>query len=429
MIDLSGFQCQLLKLSNNKKFVVAISAGIDSTVLLDLMVQLRPELSVRAIHVNHGLQASAGAWQAHCQSLCDRHGIALSVKTIGHHFAKGATGNFEARARQWRYHALFEDLQADEVLLTAHHQQDQAETLLLQLFRGAGPMGMAAMPRVQQKKQHTLVRPLLSYGADAICAHAVSRTLSWMDDASNDDQQYQRNHIRHSVLPSLQQRWPSVVPLLARSASHCAEMSVLASELAALDMAACCGAVPEALSVPVLRDLSAVRCKNLLRFWIKQQGVILPSHRRLGEVLKQVLTAKQDRMPTVTWADVQLRLYRGQLYLLPLYPEIPKQWQQHWDGKGGLELPSGVGTLVLDECMLTADWVVSPTYEVRFRRGGEVFKPCGSRFHAKLKKWMQDQGVPPWLRDRVPLVFCDGRLVGIAMQLLKPHMHGAQCEH
>jgi tRNA(Ile)-lysidine synthase len=386
MIDLPGFQCQLLNLTPKRRFVVAISAGVDSTALLDVMAQLRPDVAVRAIHVNHGVQQHADAWQVHCQSLCDQYGIALCVKSIAHHFSEDATGNFEARARQWRYHALFEDLQTDEVLLTAHHQQDQAETLLLQLFRGAGPMGLAAMPNVQQTNHGTLIRPLLTYDANAIHAHAVSRALRWMDDVSNTDQHYQRNHIRHSVLPSLQQRWPAMVPLLARSASHCAEMSSLANELAALDMAVCRGVVPGALSAPALRDLSAVRCKNLLRFWIKQQGVILPSQRRLGEVMKQVLTTKQDRMPVVSWADVQLRLYRGQLYLLPLYPEIPKQWQQHWDGKGEFELPSGVGTLVLDECMLTADWVVSPTYEVRFRRGGEVFKPRGGHYHVKLKK-------------------------------------------
>jgi tRNA(Ile)-lysidine synthase len=338
----------------------------------------------------------------------------------------------EAAARAARYRALAEAVPAGGVLLTAHHRDDQTETLLLQLIRGAGPKGLAAMPAarnlawVEQSEPRValalnpgcpvrLLRPLLECSRDDLHAYAQAHDMVWIDDPSNARTDYDRNYLRHEILPRLRVRWPSLSATLARAARHQAEAAALLEDLAALDMQTTAGEWPASLSVSALLHLSDARRANLLRHWLRRQGIPTPGSAVLARIDADVLRATPDAEPVLDWPGARLRRYRDALMLDDLHEESEPTRCLEWDMAEPLVLPGGVlraepapGTGVARRHLADGHC------QVRFRQGGERLQPTGRREHHTLKHLFQDAGVPPWERARVPLIYRGDTLMAVA---------------
>ncbi|MDR3056404.1 MAG: tRNA lysidine(34) synthetase TilS [Zoogloeaceae bacterium] len=401
------FAAQLrARLPENATLWVGLSGGRDSVVLLHLARQLLPE-RVRALHVHHGLSPHADAWAAFCEQLCREWDIPCTLKKVEvpRHDGQGV----EAAARHARYQAFRES--AAEYLALAHHRRDQAETLLFNLCRGAGVVGAAAMPPQRQIGNPTLLRPLLDVGADAIAAYATAEQLRWVEDESNADPRYSRNFLRHQILPELKTRFPAAETTLARAASHFAEAQELLDDLAAQDDKAIAGQL--APHLPPLLALSPARQANWLRYWLKQQNWHTPETAALREALRQLatLTEKPDRHFTLKLPEGELRLWQNRLYCVP---HIAPLTQRAWDGKTPCKWADG--WLTLEPCPgagLSAVLVAGKTFTLRPRQGGEQIVPQANRPHRPLKKLLQENRIPPWQRERLPLIFVDDELVAV----------------
>lgn len=285
---------------------IALSGGLDSTVLLAALAAGRdPATRLRAIHVNHGLHPNARLWSAHCKALAGSFDVPLKIIRVKVPRLRGASP--EAQAREARYEAFARELATNEVLLTGQHEDDQLETVLLQLFRGAGLPGLAAMPERARFARGWLARPLLPVARAALESWARARGLLWVEDDSNADERFDRNYLRRRVLPAVRQRWPGVAQAVSRSARHAAEAQRLLNAAALADVER--AMVGEALSVQVLRLLSEDRRRNALRLWIAQRGAQAPNTRRLEEIAGPLLAARPEARPKVEWpgATVQRR--------------------------------------------------------------------------------------------------------------------------
>jgi tRNA(Ile)-lysidine synthase len=324
---------------------VAYSGGLDSHVLLHALVRVRDRLDVDigAVHVNHALQADADSWEEHCSNVCRDLGVSYVSLRID---ASAATGDSpEAAARDARYAALAEWLPAGESLLTAQHQDDQAETLLLQLLRGSGVNGLAAMPVLAELGRGQLLRPLLGLGRRQLLAYAEANGLCWTEDPSNRDLAFDRNFLRARVFPLLQERWPSAAAALSRSAAHCAEAASLLEHLADQDLADIRAGREDRLSLARLIVLPPERQRNVLRHWIRQVTAAVPSAAVLARLLNDVLQSRRDAEPCVRWGGYEVRRYRDDLYLLKQRPEPDSSRVLEWSLPESLSLPDAGGVL------------------------------------------------------------------------------------
>ncbi len=365
---------------------------------------------VSAIHVDHGLHADSPAWARHCQRVCA--GLALACRVERVDVVGGPVHGLEEAARRARYACLARHIGSGEVLLTAHHQDDQAETLLLQLLRGAGAHGLAAMPALTAFAGGQHARPLLGVARAALAAYARAQQLAWIEDPSNRDVRRARNYVRLELLPVLRRRWPQANHGLARTARHMAEAAALLDELAAIDVQAC-GESGGSLHIPRLLQLSPARRRNAIRAWIRARGLRVPSERVLAQIMARLAPAPRSASALVAWADGVVRRYRDQLVLAQREAATPA-YALRWDLATVLELPgqrlravAAVGE-GLSRARLAQRSIV-----VRSRRGGEVCQLAGREHHTKLKKLLQASGVPPWERATLPLVYVDGTLAAI----------------
>jgi len=405
----------LQQLPRVSHYHVAFSGGVDSHVLLHLLADQREKLpgDLAAVHVNHQIQQHSGDWEAHCRSVCEALDIPCRFLRVDGKARRGESP--EAAARTARYRALADWLPVDTVLLTAQHQDDQAETLLLQLLRGAGPRGLASMPVETRLGNGRLVRPLLDIRRTDILDYAHQQRLCWVEDPSNVDTRYDRNLLRHRVMPELQQHWPGVSKVLARAATHQADQLELADALAAQDGAACHGP-DEGLLLTGLRALSPARQRNLIRFQVAEQGLPLPSQAVLERILEEVLTRREDASPYVHWKGAEVRRYHDRLFIMPPLPEQNPASRFAWDLCDPLVLEHAGG--VLSVHAVTGNGLRIPAgtgdVQVRFRQGGESLQPAGRGHHHRLKKLFQEWRVPDWERERVPLVYQGEQLVAVA---------------
>ena len=395
---------------------VAFSGGLDSTVLLHAMAGLRDRVSVPlgAVHVHHGLQAEADAWVGHCRDVCAGLEVPLTVLHVDARPGRGDSP--EAVARLARYRALGKWLDTGHCLLTAQHRDDQAETLLLQLLRGAGMHGLAAMPGSAQLGRGVHRRPLLPFTRRDLQDYAQDMGLRWIEDPSNAEPGPDRNYLRHTVMPLLHARWPALSASLTRSAAHAAEAAGLLDALAQTDRQTAAGSRAETLSVAALRALLPARQRNLLRWWMKQQAGHPPSAAVLAHVQRDVLASRLDASPCVQWGEHAVRRYRDELFVLiqrtDSWPPVTRAWQLERplvfaDGARLMATPTvGKG---LRRAAITADGV-----EVRWRRGGETCQPAGRAHHHSLKKLFQEAGVPPWQRGEIPLLYVGDELAAVA---------------
>lgn len=389
---------------------VALSGGLDSSVLLHLLARLRarqalPPLS--AIHIHHGLQAIADAWPQHCQQLCDSLGLPLQIDYV--QVAAGAS--LERAAREARYAAFERCLGTGELLLTGQHRDDQAETLLFRLLRGAGVRGLAAMPAQRTLGRGVLLRPLLAVSRSELEAYAQQHELHWVEDPSNTDMRFARNFLRTEVLPLLARQWPQAGQNLARSAEHMREAQGLLDELAELDLAA--AAYPSeyawlglsSLALPPLRQLSEARQRNALRHWLAPRTALPDSEHWQG--WQDLRDAAVDSAPVWRLAAGALRRADERLWWLAgdwlCAPSSPSVWSTPAQS---LQLPGNGWLSLRGECP-------AGTLQVRYRVGGEVLALPG-RGHRDLKRLLNERGVPAFVRGRLPLLYRGEELLAVA---------------
>lgn len=396
------------------RLVIAYSGGLDSEVLLHSLAALRESFGVQllALHVDHGLQDESRAWSELCASRAADLGVEYRVLQVA--VDSGSGQGTEAAARESRYAAFRAETQHGDWLLSAHHKDDQAETLLLNLLRGSGPAGLAGIGEVQPFGSAWLVRPLLSYSRDELRQYAVAHDLEWIDDPSNEDRSFDRNYLRHEVFPVLQARWPDASSRLRQSALLASEAALLLDQLADSDLRSL-GARADRLSVSGLRALEEERQRNLLRYTVRELGLPPAPATALHSIVTNLLPARKDAQPIVQWDGAEVRRYRDQVYL---FPQSAGSGPGHTSpfAAGHVVLGPGLGLLRLDS---GADQglskvVVEAGLEVRWREGGEQIKPAGQAHTKKLKKLLQEEGIVPWMRDRLPLVYANDRLVAVA---------------
>ncbi|WP_157313955.1 tRNA lysidine(34) synthetase TilS [Chitinibacter sp. GC72] len=394
------------------KLCVGLSGGLDSSVLLHWLAQWRSELDVElsAVHVHHGLSPNADEWAAQAQTLA----ASLDIPCAIHHVQLDLTQGrgVEGAARKARY-AIYAQQDCDAIIL-AHHQNDQAETILINLLRGSGPAGLAAMP--QQRKltdSITLLRPLLYTPRTELLRYAQEQALNWVEDESNLDTQYKRNAIRHQVMPAITGISPQALTTLTRSAIHQSEVNQLMIEIAELDLAQCQN--NEALALAPWQQLSAVRQKNVLRHWLGLAGVVLEL-RAFNELLRTAIDAADDTHPALVWRNAAVRRYRGHLHITQASLQAGPTQVIAPDFKNGNDLPDWRGVLrwvETDSGGIAASVLTSESVSVRGRHGGEQFKLAANRPTRSLKAHCQAATIAPWLRETTPLIYIGEQLAAM----------------
>ena len=396
---------------------VGLSGGVDSMVLLDVLIAIAPrhQWQVSAIHVNHQLNPHAPEWARFCRRFCRARGVPIRVVKVT--VARG--DSIEAAARAARY-AAYRAQPVDNIVL-AQHQDDQAETVLLQLLRGAGVKGLAAMPVAREDSVRPglrLLRPLLGVTRAQIERYATARELPWVEDDSNADTTYLRNFLRQDIMPRLETRAPAYRKTLSRAAGHQAEAAQLLDALAVIDAHG--GLNGGTLAVAALQKLPAARARNVLRYFLAARDVLMPDARRLDEALRQVLTAKEDARVCIALgapgAQV-LRRHAGVLHVVTTAPPVPAGFSRSWRDERRLNVPELHAALEMRRrrgAGIALELLLAKPVTLRLRRGGEKLQPDAARPRRAVKDLLQEQGVPPWRRERLPFLWSGNRLVWVA---------------
>ncbi len=406
------FQQQLEMLAlepDQKHFVVGYSGGLDSHVLLHLCK--RAAIPVRAVYIHHGLQAQADDWSKHCERECKK--LDLAFKNI-HVDAQAVNGEGpENAARIARYKALRSELKSREVLLTAHHRDDQSETLLLQLLRGAGPAGLAAMPVLRNNHGMQHARPLLEISRAELLSYAKAEHLNWIEDPSNQNTDYDRNLLRQNIVPELKQRWPQLDVSLSQVAQQQQQVLEIIEAMAAVDLAAISTQQADVIVISALKKLSTARQLNVLRYWTKLYANDVATANILHQLVESVLTATDDAGPVLNWGQSEIRRYQDGLYLLTKQTAHDVNQSYAWAGNDSLLIePPGIAlTKQVTSTGGITNKIKQKTCTVRFRQGGEKIQPAGRKHTHSLKKLMQEAGIPPWQRSRIPLLYINDQLV------------------
>ena len=404
-----------------KAFLIGLSGGLDSTALLLLLAQYRqqfPEIQLRAIHIHHNLSANADAWASHCEQLCQQ----LNVPFILEKVSVDKHKNIEASARDARYQGIKKNILTNEILVTAHHLQDQSETFLLALKRGSGLQGLSAMQITSEINGLKIFRPLLHCSRPQLENFVVSHHLPWVEDESNQDSRFERNFLRNEILPLVRQRWPHIDHAIFRSCELCFNQQQLIDELLQESFAQYFDAENHSFAIDHFAQFSEAKQNALLRAWLKQLKQAMPSQLQLKQIIQDVIFAKIDRNPQFKLNNMLIRRYQDRLYFTPEFQDLKKS---KWDLTLNcpLFLPDNLGSLLLTEkqdhfliTWQTTDFssplkarktlALEKTKEpiqVRFYYQGKVKLENGQ--HESFKKCWQKANIPPWQRQRIPLIF------------------------
>ncbi|MBL4868153.1 MAG: tRNA lysidine(34) synthetase TilS [Pseudomonadales bacterium] len=414
--------------------LVGYSGGVDSQVLLHIFAELRnklPELTVRAIHINHDLSPNADQWQAHCRQYCDVLHIPFIAEKVQIDKQKGG---IEAAARTVRYDMYRRHLQQHEVLALAHHQDDQAETVLYRLMRGAGVKGLSGMTvakgpffdgAVDSREAINIIRPLLLSTKEQIIQYAKDNGLSWVEDESNENIHFSRNFLRHKILPEMEKHWPHAANSIARASRHCQEADELCGELAQQDAALCMGKQGRLL-VEKIHQLSDIRQRNLLRYWIQYLSLPMPSESVLGNIQNELLNADESAQPLVVWGNAEARRFQSELYLMRSLSATDKQQSVSWDAISPINWKPLQKTIEVRESNVG----LSKRYQgqllsLSVRQGGERCRPSGRTGGSqKLKKLFQEYGLEPWLRDLWPILSYGDDIIALPGLFVCEHAMG-----
>ena len=410
----AALRAALATASSPSRLAVAYSGGADSTALLHASATLQHEGLVEAFafHIHHGLAAAADDWLVHCRDRAAALGVAFDAERI---LLANPSTSIEAEARRLRYDALATLCRRHDctVLATAHHADDQAETVLLQLARGAGIAGLAATARSRRLAGVLLIRPLIDLPG-AVLRDCVDRLdIAHVDDPSNDDRRHTRNAIRHEVMPVLKRIVPTIATRLAQTATHAATMQGLLDDIGHEDLSRASTSDDE-LDIEGLAVLSDARAANALRVWIARHGMRAPSAAALKEMLDQLLHASPDAQIALLHERRTLRLYRGRVAIdasgAPRAGFVPLTW----DGEARLPVPAWQGSLLFEPTTsagFDARALRAGRLTIRERRGGERLRTRADGPSRTLKNLYQEAGIATWQRARLPLVYLDDRLI------------------
>ncbi|MHA2938655.1 tRNA lysidine(34) synthetase TilS [Vibrio sp. RC27] len=419
-------------LKEPRQIVLALSGGIDSRVLLDVLIQLRHQTPflLKAVHVHHGLSQNADDWAEQCKGWCEKHDVDFALERVTLDCDSG--NSIESMARTARYEALEKHLQPQGILLTAQHNDDQVETFLLALKRGSGPKGLSAMALARPFQQGFLVRPLLKSRRFLIEQYAEEHGLTWVEDESNQDTRFDRNFIRHQVAPVLSQRWPHFPSAIQRSAELCAQQERLLDEL--LEERLNTSLAPDmSLSITSLNFMSEDVRYRVLRMWLSKFDVLMPSQVRLKLLWSDVAMARIDANPKFQFKEHEIRRYQQHLFCIPKMQDVG-HWHRSLTINQPLELPSFLGKVTLFDTISTgkglalSSMVLKGKLEITFRSEGLSAHPEGKVGHKTLKKWYQEFGVPSWQRRRTPILLCDEKVVAVADLYVDRQFCGGECE-
>jgi len=411
----------------NKPLVVAYSGGVDSQVLLHCLAHIKKLLTapVRAVHVNHGLSENATAWQQFTKQQAKQLDVPyVAVKVV---INKQNQQSLEALARDARYQAITENSAIDSVVLTAHHQDDQLETLLLALKRGSGIQGLSAMQDVRSfSGNRDIARPFLSISRKQIEQYADAFNLKWIEDESNANQEFDRNFLRQSVIPLLEQRWPQIKKTASRSAKHCQQAQVLVEQVAETDLKHCQTST-DSLSIDLLKILSKQRLINVLRFFIKVNNKLAPSEKQIQEVIKTCFSAKEDKNPEVRVGKFYLRRFKKKLFITDVFSDI-SIWQKQCSIADFLQakvvtLPDNLGRLYFsvgqqiesntENQFLLTYFDEQTVLKIMFKHDNPKCLPDFRQQRRTLNKVLQELQVPTWQRRRLPLIFINEQLAAV----------------
>ncbi|NVK22749.1 MAG: tRNA lysidine(34) synthetase TilS [Kangiellaceae bacterium] len=396
-----------------QKYIVALSGGVDSMVLLHALSQQVDKTKILAVYIDHQLQPASAEWTVQNQSFChsldvEYHCIKVTVDTT--------VASTENEARKARYRALQTLINDnDSCLLTAQHQNDQAETFLLQLFRGAGVKGLSSMPYLTNFASGYHARPLLMVAKAEIEKYAQLNKLDYVTDQTNFDDSIRRNFIRNQVLPMIEKRWSSAVEKISQAASHQADVQFLLDELALIDYKKGVRAFDQTIKLEVLQQLSLERQNNLLRYWLEQQGCDMPSRRVLEQIRIQMITAVQDAQPMIELDGFRIRRYQNHIYCYKPQAVKVKITQEdilNWDSKKDLIIN---GQLIIPKSWLSDNHpeLTDLLLTVRLKQSGDKIY-IGNRKHGiSLKNYFQQEKIAPWLRDRVLVICFEGVIKAI----------------
>lgn len=383
---------------------VALSGGLDSSALLHLIASLPAarERGLRAIHIDHGLQAQSSDWSEQCRRISEQCDVPLTIIKVTVDRARGL--GLEASARDARYAAFEAALEDGEILALAHHRDDQAETVLLKLLRGAGPEALGAMRTLRRLGRAWAWRPLLEIPRDTLHRHAGQVGLNWIEDPSNEDTRIERNFLRHDVLPTVRKLWPKADASIVQSAAWIRAAADFVDAEAIRALASLQGLDPATLNWQGWLDLADALRDPVLRRWLRSLGLPEPNQHQVGELERQLAHAAEHTLPCVRWPGAEVRRYRDLVYAMPPV-ELPEPgWEARWNGLP-LALPKNLGTLTLkDPITQEIDPSEGEHLLVRFRRGGERLRLDPGGYHRDLRDLFQEAGIPPWDRSRIPIV-------------------------
>ncbi|MGH8426492.1 MAG: tRNA lysidine(34) synthetase TilS [Gammaproteobacteria bacterium] len=395
------------------RYVTLVSGGLDSTVLLHALAEVRRRLvaPLVVLHFDHEIAADSPLWARQVERMAETLGLPFFLERLA---IASSDAALETRARSARYARLSAWMTPNDCCLTAHHADDQAETFLLQALRGAGSVGLAAMPQLRRFGSGWLGRPLLAWTRRQLENRARTQNLEWIEDPGNLDPAAARNWLRQRVWPSLTDRWPAASITLARSASQAAEAAALAAEWADEDLARHASASPDRLPIGALLGLGPARRRNLLRHWIRKRGLSVPTAAKLAELEREFIERDPGARATLMWPGAEAHRFRDMLHVLaPLPRPSPAAITLtlgEWSDLG----PLGRVALFADPRGQMRPVVTQGALTLRFRVGGETLRPAGNAHHRPLKKLLQESAVLPWMRPRVPLLYVGDELAAVA---------------
>jgi len=414
LLSKESFLSNLNQFSASGKFWIACSGGMDSLVLLHLFYSNKNIINqnIEVLYVNHGLQEEADDWSVFCQKICEQYGFVYRQLKISE--ACPAGESIEAWAREKRYSLIDAVMNENDVLFTAHHQDDQVETFFLQALRGSGPRGLASMPIIKRHENIFLARLLLDYSRDELKFYAEKHKLIWQNDKSNLDIRYDRNYFRHKIIPVIKERWPSYRDTISRLINHQRESRALLDEVGHEDISLVQHKGSMILDLDLLKKLSMERQKNLLFVWLKELKFETPSSKNIQQIILDVIYSAVEKSPCVTWGNVEVRRYKKLLYVSRIMTAHDVNVEHVWNPDNVLNIlnetliaKTEIGTGLSKLKTKGADFII------RYRHGGEKIHPDNLSHSRTVKQLFQEHSVLPWLRDRVPLVYVNGELAMI----------------
>ena len=389
------------------EFLIAYSGGVDSTALLHLSGKIAKKLNkkILAVHVNHNLNKESKNWEIHCKNFCNDTGIPLTIINLNIVLNKG--DSIEERAREDRYKIIYNLMTRRTVMMTAHHRDDQAETFIIQLLRGAGAKGLSSMPELKKIKKGYHIRPFLKLSKRDLNNIIKNNNLSYIKDNSNDDTKFSRNFIRKSIFPVIEKKWPSYSETISRSAFNLSESVKLNEELAKIDIKKYLLEEDNRISVSI-KELESYRFNNVIRFWIKKNNYRMPSSEQIFSISNNILKAGKDKVPFFECSEYEIRRYNDYIEIMdPLTKHDPSEVYV-WEFKKNLVISSLSINLSWKNLEDKLGFEVNQNVEVKFRKRGENIQIGSSK--KSLRDYMRENKIPPWKRERTLLIYIDKEL-------------------